>query len=61
MHVVTNRREKPVDIKIGTCAEGSGIISPKINLLTTSNYWKENERVYNVKTNFESKQIEPPY
>ena len=51
IYVVTNRPEEPVEKKIGTCAS-SGIISPQINLLTTSNCWKENERVYNLKNNF---------
>ena len=38
-----------IEKKIGTCSRAaSGIISPKINLLTTNHCWKENEKVYNV-------------
>ena len=41
IYVVTNRPEEPVEKKIGTCAQGSGIISPKINLLTLATAGKK--------------------
>ena len=46
--------------KNGTWAEGAGKILPKIHQLTTSNCWKENEKVYslyNIKKNFVTKKL----
>ena len=43
--------------KNGTWAKGSGIIFPKIHWLTTSNCWKENEKVYNIQNNFDTKKL----
>ena len=41
--------------KNGTWAGGAGKILPKIHQLTTSNCWKENEKVYNIQNNFDTK------
>ena len=55
IYVVTNRPEEPAEKKNWYLSQGSGIL--KINLLTTSNCCKENERVYKVKNNFDSKKL----
>ena len=54
MYVIING---PVSKKNRTWAKGSGIIFPKIHWLTTSNCWKENEKVYNIQNNFDTKQF----
>ena len=41
--------------KNGTWAEGEGKVPPKIH--TTSNCWKENEKVCNIQNNFDSKKL----